>query len=561
MRLGPRLFLLVVLSSLLPAGLVLTAGWMQLRQQMHLWTIPSVEWSLEAALQTNRVAYDRLRRHLETEGRVLAESGLLPATPGDTLGMTAVLAEGSRQFGIDLAQYYIAEEGGFRLLVSHARHPGQGPDAGPLLRAPSPSPPGPSPVVPLRLEDEHGDYLAVPTYLWGVWADADVAGRDPSHDAAVTGVLLLGVHLEEGYFDRLGEVSSGLSLYRRLQEMGRVLRTGYGLLAGLVLAISLGFSLWMARTASRSVSRPVHSLINQMDAMGRGDTLSPGTGSEVVSAIPEIAHLAGAFADLRSTLLAYEERLRETERVRGAQETARFVAHEIRNTMTPVQASLSVLERLAGGWPQESRERADRALHLIRREAGRLGALAGAFSTYAQFPERHPAVIDLADLVEELAREEAPEGVELHVERDETLPQVVADPEEMERVFRNLIRNACDAMEGRGTIRLTMHAGPDRRSLKISMEDTGCGMDTETLRKAFQPGFTTRETGTGLGLALVRSALSHYGGTIRIVSEPDRGTRVDVVLPASVEAAAVRAGRNLKSTGRGAGHGEADPGS
>ncbi len=546
MRLGTRLFLLVVLSSLVPAGLVLTAGWMQLRQQMHLWTIPSVESSLEAALQTNRVAYDRLRRYLETEGRVLAESGLLPGTPADTIGLAAVLAEGSRQFGIDLAQYYVAEEDGFRLLVSHARHPGRGPDAQLLLRAPSPSPLGPSPVIPLRLQDERGDYLAVPTFLWGM-------------EESVTGALLLGVYLEEGYFDRLGEVSSGLSLYRRLQEMGRVLRAGYGLLAGLVLAISLGFSLWIARTASRSVSRPIHALINEMDTMGRENGLSRGGGSRFDSAIPEIAHLAGAFADLRATLLAYEERLREAERVRGAQETARFVAHEIRNTMTPVQASLSVLERQAGAWPAESRDRADRALRLIRREAGRLNALAGAFSEYAQFPERHPALIDLAGLAENLAREETPDGVDLHVERDESLPQVMADLEEMERVFRNLIRNASDAMEGRGTLRLTMRAGAGCRSLKISLEDTGCGMDAETLRKAFQPGFTTRETGTGLGLALVRSSLSHYGGSIRIMSEPDRGTRVDVVLPASAEASAARAGCTLRTRTRETANGDADP--
>lgn len=532
MKLGTRLFLLVVLSSLVPAGLVLSAGWLQVGRQMHLWTVPSVESSLEAALQANRVAYDRLRRHLETEGRVLAESGLLPDTPGDTLGLAAVLAEGARQFGIDLAQYYIADDDGFRLLVAYSRHPGRGPEARSLLRTPSPSSPGPSPAMPLRLQDAHGDYLAVPTYLWGVWADAAVAEHLHAHDASVTGALVLGVYMEEGYFDRLAEVSSGLSLYRRLQEMGQVLRTGYGLLAVLVLAISLGFSLWIARRASRSVSRPIDALIHEMDAMGRTGRRPPALVSTADSPIPEIAHLAGAFADLRDTLLAYEDRLREAERVRGAQETARFVAHEIRNTMTPVQASLSMLERQAGGWPPESRERAERALLLIRREADRLGALAGAFSEYARFPERHPATLDLAGLVEELAREEIPDGVRLEIERDTTLPVVSVDREEMERVFRNLIRNAADAMDGRGTLRLTMRSGAGRRSLLIHLEDSGRGMNAETLRKAFQPGFTTKESGTGLGLALVRSALSHYGGTIRIQSEPDQGTRVDIELPA-----------------------------
>lgn len=544
MRLGTRLFLLVVLASLAPAGLVLTAGWLQIRQQMHLWTIPSVESSLEASLQTNRIAYERLRRHLETEGRLLAESSLLPENPADTLGLAAVLAEGARQFGIDLAQYYTADGDAFRLLVSHSRNPGRGPDAGDLLRFPAPSQSGPTPAIPLRLQDEHGDFLAVPTYLWGAGTDAGVAGAGPPHDAVVTGALVLGVYLEAGYFDRLAEVSSGLSLYRRLQEMGQVLRTGYGLLAGFVLLLSLGFSLWIARTASRSVSRPIHALIHDMDAMGRTERLSSGGGSAVDSAIPEIAHLAGAFADLRATLEVYEDRLREAERVRGAQETARFVAHEIRNTMTPVMASLSMLERQAAGWPPESRERTGRALLLIRREADRLSALAGTFSEYARFPERHPALLGLADLIENLAREEIPDGVALEVVRDEQLPVVMADREEMERVFRNLIRNASEAMDGSGTLRLTMRSAAGRRSLLIRLEDSGRGMDAETLRKAFQPGFTTRESGTGLGLALVRSAISHYGGTIRIQSEPGRGATVDIELPAAGDGRSAGRGRD-----------------
>jgi signal transduction histidine kinase len=222
-----------------------------------------------------------------------------------------------------------------------------------------------------------------------------------------------------------------------------------------------------------------------------------------------MVRLADAFASMRRTLSAYEARLRESERVRGAQETARFVAHEIRNTLTPVRASLSVLETQMGGFAAADQARARRALDLIRREADRMASLAGAFSEYARFPER----------------------IVLSVERPPGLPRVKADREEMERIFRNLVKNAVEAIEAEGRLRVGFHRTEE--GLEVQIEDTGCGMDEETLRKAFQPGFTTKAAGSGLGLALVRRSLSHYGGTIRVESRPGAGTACRVRLPAA----------------------------
>jgi two-component system sensor histidine kinase AtoS len=108
---------------------------------------------------------------------------------------------------------------------------------------------------------------------------------------------------------------------------------------------------------------------------------------------------------------------------------------------------------------------------------------------------------------------------------------VKADREEMERIFRNLVKNAVEAIEAEGRLRVGFHRTEE--GLEVQIEDTGCGMDEETLRKAFQPGFTTKAAGSGLGLALVRRSLSHYGGTIRVESRPGAGTACRVRLPAA----------------------------
>jgi len=532
LRLGPRLFLLVVLSSLLPAALILLAGWLQLRQQMRLWTIPSVETALESSLTTNRRAFDRLQRQLEMEGRVLAESRLFPAVWGDTAGLADVLDAGCREYGLDVAQVYLYGGSGFHLLLSRTPTGPGGPDGADLLVLPAETAVGPQRASPLRLGEAESDFLAIPTLLW----HAPAGGQAPPE---LRGALVLGVSLGPRYYARLGEVSNGLFFYRRLEEVGMVLRAGYGLLAALILLVSMGFSLWIARKVAGSVSRPVEELVRGMEAVGRElpseAIAASGAPSESPPVrgpqIPEIARLSEAFALMRSALTTYEERLRETERVKGAQETARFVAHEIRNTLTPVRAAMGVLERQVEALQGEPRERAERALGLIRREADRMASLAGAFSEYAHFPERKPSSNDLGRMLEELARDEVPAGIDLELRLPDEPFRITADRDELERLFRNLIKNAVESMGEKGSLRVIFTRIDRRDAMEILIEDTGAGMDPQTLRKVFHPGFTTKETGTGLGLALVRSSLSHYGGTIRLESEVGRGTRCRITLP------------------------------
>lgn len=517
-----RLFLLVFASSIVPAALVLGWGWWQLRRQMSLWTLPSVERALGASLQANRRAFERLLRHMEAEGRILVESSVFPSAPEDTTGLDAVIESGCREFGLDLVQFYAADRGAFRLLASRTASGRGGPDVSQKLRIPVSSPAGPSRPASLQLDGQGGDLLALPTYIWYPRAEGD--------SLRLRGALILGVDLGGGYYAQIHEVSTGLLYYRRLQEIGLVLRTGYGILAAFALLLSLGLSLALAQRVAGRISRPVDALIRDMDAVGRGS----GPGTPTVSGIPEMDRLSRAFDTMRRTLQAYESRLRESERVRGAQETARFVAHEIRNTLTPIRAGLSVLERQGGREDDDARSKSARALDLIRREADRMTALAGTFSEYARFPERRPERIDLSTLVERLAREEVPERISLVVDRPTSsssgLPEVEADREEMERVFRNLVRNAVEAIAGEGSIRLSF-AMTESGWLRVTLDDTGHGMDPETLRQAFQPGFTTKGTGTGLGLALVRGSISHYGGMVSMESGHTEGTRCVVELP------------------------------
>ena len=519
LRLSHRLFLLFLLAGAIPITVVGAVGWLQFRQQVRLWNVSSVENALEASLRSHRRAMDRLQRQLEDLGEEVSANAdfAAAAARGDSVSIETYLRHLTGQPGVDFAMYLERGLSGWTPLARSGSI--EAPDLPASLPDPEAGPLGPLRSRPLSLSGASGDLAAVPTYLWrGGGADSTLTVR---------GCLLVATHLGNGFFDDLGQASNGLALYRRLQDVSRVLRTADALLLALAFLVSVGIGFFLARRIARGISLPVESLVEGMEAVGRGDAAE----LEVRSRIPEMELLAGAFSRMRRTLLEYELQLREVEQVRGAQQTARFVAHEIRNALTPVRAGVSVLARRVAELPEASRPQGERALEGIRVEAERMASLASAFSDYAHLPEPHPESLDVAEIIRALADREVPAEIDSVLDLH-PLPQVWADRDEMERLLRNLIKNAVEAMQGAGSLRIEARPATDGEPIRIVIADSGPGMDDATLEKVFQPGFTTKTTGTGLGLPLVRSTVIRMGGRLSIESKPGEGTKVILRLPA-----------------------------
>jgi len=115
-------------------------------------------------------------------------------------------------------------------------------------------------------------------------------------------------------------------------------------------------------------------------------------------------------------------------------------------------------------------------------------------------------------------------------ELGDSVGALALDARELHKVFLNLAVNAIDAMEAGGTLTVRSRRATDGK-VEISVEDTGCGMDEETRAHVFELFFTTKATGTGLGMSIVRSVVDRHGGQVEVDSAPGRGTRVSVVLP------------------------------
>jgi signal transduction histidine kinase len=218
-------------------------------------------------------------------------------------------------------------------------------------------------------------------------------------------------------------------------------------------------------------------------------------------------------------------------------EMARRVAHEVKNPLTPIQLSVEHVRRLLQSRDPRLEMVLPDCLDNIQRQVGALRQIATEFSAYARLPELRPEPIAPAALIEAAAGpyiSAAPPGVSVVLRTDPGLPDVEVDRAVMVRALVNLIENALQAMPEGGRIEIEATTSPADDGagwVRVLVRDTGVGVAPELLPRLFEPYFSTRSGGTGLGLALARKAIEEHGGTISLSSRVGEGTVVTLTLP------------------------------
>jgi signal transduction histidine kinase len=276
-----------------------------------------------------------------------------------------------------------------------------------------------------------------------------------------------------------------------------------------------------SRAIARDLSRPVIELTEWARRLGRGEPL-PRQGAEEASGMAEFVLLRQALRDTAAELEASRRAALEAERMRAWVVIARGVAHEIKNPLTPMRLALGGLRR--GG------AAAADALELLESEVDRLDELARSFAQLGRAPEGVPGEVGLEELLRSLLRTHLPEGVTATLEVAPGVPtSVPGHLDALSRAFANLVLNAVDAMQGQG--RLTVRIAGSGERVEVRFEDDGPGIPAERLERVFEPDFTTKARGTGLGLALVRQAVRHHGGEVRAERRVEGGAALVVTLP------------------------------
>ena len=240
------------------------------------------------------------------------------------------------------------------------------------------------------------------------------------------------------------------------------------------------------------------------------------------------------FQDL-TELRRLEQKSRRAERLATLGQLAAGIAHEIRNPLASISGSIELLRQA----PQASDD--DRTLMaIVHREIQRLNVLIGDLLDYANPRPLQIGELDLGSLVEETLRvaraESAFADVELTADIEQPLA-IHADPAKLRQLVWNLVRNARDAaLAGGKHVRVEVRRGPT--SATIAVRDDGPGIPKELVAQMFDPFVTTKEKGTGLGLATCHAVVAEHDGRIDVDTGPDTGTTMTVTLPMSPDDAA-----------------------
>jgi signal transduction histidine kinase len=226
-----------------------------------------------------------------------------------------------------------------------------------------------------------------------------------------------------------------------------------------------------------------------------------------------------------------QDRLVRSERLAVLGQLAGGVGHELRNPLGAIKNAAYFLNMVL----EEPEPEVKETLEILEKEVETSEKIISALLGFARSKPPTKRKVHVNEVIQEaLSRTEVPEKVKVVQELDETLREILADPDQLDQVFGNLILNAVQAMPDGGQLTVASKAATPGW-IVISVSDTGAGIAKEHQEKLFEPLFTTKAKGIGLGLAIVRTLIDAHGGVIEARSEVGKGSTFMVRLPVGIE--------------------------
>ena len=317
---------------------------------------------------------------------------------------------------------------------------------------------------------------------------------------------------------------------------------GGALLSFLILAL---LASRVAGHLSRNMSRPLQELVGWTERIGRGQPLPEGPPRR---GAPEFEVLRQRMRDMSRELELGRARAIEAERAATLRESARQVAHELKNPLTPIRFAVERLRRELPTLPPALVE----TVEVLDVESRRLEAMARSFSQFGRLPEGPQAPIDVGELVRYTARSTVPTDISLDVDVDDGTPMIHGHHDALARALSNVILNAVDAcrtIPGGRAAQITVRVRPftiereangsgaytngngSASGVEIAVADSGCGIPKEQLGRIWEPYVTSKPGGTGLGLAIARQTVLAHRGSVGAESQPGSGTTIRFLLP------------------------------
>ena len=478
-----RLFVIFILLSLLPAATILLINWQTSQRHLGFLESPGLAETLESSLN---LARGELNRSLEQIDAHMDQ--VVNSWGGEGQPLPATINGGILVFVVDGSIIQITGEADKTVRQSLLD----------LAAAPR--------REPLRLGGEQRGCLAV------------VRDVGP-------GQLVLTQPMTPGLARNLDAISQGSARIRQTRlYYGDLLRgdTLATLLAlGLVLLVA---SLLLSRYLARRIAHPLRALAEGTRKVAEGNL----EHKVDVEAPEEMGQLVRAFNRMTADLRTSKEDLIQAERVAAWRGVARRLAHEIKNPLTPIALAMHRIGKRVDDPTVTD------AVQTVLEETENLKRLADEFSQYARLPAPEPLNFDLADLLHSVLELYAEDPRLLVVWESEPGPAPVrVDPGQIRQTLANLVKNAVAAVGNSG--KLILNLQKDEKHVILEISDTGPGLPDPPDR-VFEPYFTTKPTGTGLGLPIARKIVEDHRGSLTAGNRPEGGARFRLTLPTTSSA-------------------------
>lgn len=293
---------------------------------------------------------------------------------------------------------------------------------------------------------------------------------------------------------------------------------------GVVAAGALGFAIWL----SFRLSRPIAELARATTTidLDRLETRLPAGRSD------EVGTLSRFLVDMTRRLRASASRLQQAERRATRGELARQINHDIRNGLTPIRNVLRHVSSVAEESPDQLPAVYAERRATLESSVEYLETLAANYARLS--PRMVREATDVNGVIREAVHED--DGARVQLRLESRLPRAMVDPVSLRRIVENLVRNGIESLEGGGTVTVTTESAED--TVRVTVRDTGVGIPEEEQDRVFQDFFSTKESGSGLGLSIVRRLVSDNHGRLTLTSTTGAGTSVSFTLPRATGAAA-----------------------
>ena len=337
-----------------------------------------------------------------------------------------------------------------------------------------------------------------------------------------------------------GERMGFVHVDMRLEDYGQFLKDNHQrrlITTFFIFGVGIVLSIFL----SVKYTQPIDEVVQAAKKVASGD-LSKMLPESRHDEIGELTKSFNEMVDKLRRQRELEERLRHAEQLSALGQMASGIAHEIRNPLNLINLSIDHLKSQFSNWNTAKQKEAEEVISNVKVEIYRLNQMIENFLKYGKPLRLHFAEVSVDALFQEvvgLARHKAGEQkIEIVLDADSSLPKMEADPEQLKACFINVVLNAIQAMPQGGKLEIQVRSNPPEGSGAVScgsivlvFRDTGVGIGGEDLGKIFEPYFTTKKLGIGLGLAITKRIIEEHGGTIDVESRLTQGTKVTIQLP------------------------------